>query len=373
MNIYDMYRFACTYGTEPYPHTGCSEPREIYEVDINDIIKFTFIGSSHAHRLVWRDWTWDEGKSTPFEMNILIEAVESWLGEFGSGLEVSRFEKVEKKVLDDFDKLLSMLEEEREPTPALLRAGKRYKELVGKDMKDTTYRKHNDRSMNSSTYHKKDGTATRQILKREAQAEVEEMNPKVTWFLEDTVFEENIDALKAELTRQGVPFETAKYVPFESGTYKDPKGAVLFYGSLNLMRQFLREKSWVPCGWCTLDNFKCSTYYTYFGKFLLSQNYLMMPALELLRQKEWVYDKMAIDGCVFVRPSSGFKEFAGAVVPLEEMNENALGFGFYHENPELLTVVTSPKVITKEWRFIVATQSTRWIFVKVTVNCFCLN
>lgn len=36
------------------------------------------------------------------------------------------------------------------------------------------YRKHNDRSLNSSTYHKKDGTATRAILKREAAEEIGE-------------------------------------------------------------------------------------------------------------------------------------------------------------------------------------------------------
>ena len=184
-------------------------------------------------------------------------------------------------------------------------------------------------------------------------------NSKVTWIIEDSVFEENIDALKTQLTRQEVPFELVKYLPFERGKYKDPKGVnangcVLFYGSLNLMRQLLREKSWIPCGWCTLKNFECSKYYAYFGKFLLNQDYIMMPASELLRQKEFVYDKVGIDGCVFVRPSSGFKEFAGSVVPLEEMNENALGFGFYHENPELMTVVTTPKVLTKEWRFVVA-------------------
>lgn len=34
------------------------------------------------------------------------------------------------------------------------------------------YRKINDRSHNSSTYHKKDGTPVRAILKREADAEV---------------------------------------------------------------------------------------------------------------------------------------------------------------------------------------------------------
>ena len=36
-------------------------------------------------------------------------------------------------------------------------------------MNDANYRKLNDRSQNSSTYHKKDGTATRSILKREAR------------------------------------------------------------------------------------------------------------------------------------------------------------------------------------------------------------
>lgn len=41
-------------------------------------------------------------------------------------------------------------------------------------MKDTNYRKHNDHSHNSSTYHKKDGTPVRAILKREAQTEIKE-------------------------------------------------------------------------------------------------------------------------------------------------------------------------------------------------------
>jgi len=181
---------------------------------------------------------------------------------------------------------------------------------------------------------------------------------KPTWLIEGEVFEHNVDALKSELTRQEVPFELVKDVPLEIAEYTlkgvDPNSCVLFYGSLNLMRQLLREKAWVPCGWCTLKNFECSTYYTYFGKFLLNQDYIMMPAVELLRQKEFVYNKMGIDNCVFVRPSSGFKEFAGDTVPFEEMDKNALGFGFYHDNPELLTVVTTPKVITKEWRFVVA-------------------
>jgi len=40
-------------------------------------------------------------------------------------------------------------------------------------MGNADYRKHNDGSLNSSTYHKKDGTKVRAILKRETEKEVE--------------------------------------------------------------------------------------------------------------------------------------------------------------------------------------------------------
>lgn len=45
-------------------------------------------------------------------------------------------------------------------------------------MKNADYRKHNNHSQNSSTYHKKDGTPVRGILKRETQEEIKEaINP----------------------------------------------------------------------------------------------------------------------------------------------------------------------------------------------------
>lgn len=47
-------------------------------------------------------------------------------------------------------------------------------------MKNASYRKYNDRSCNSSTYHKKDGTNIRQKLKKEI-----EMEDKAEWFRDD--------------------------------------------------------------------------------------------------------------------------------------------------------------------------------------------
>ena len=39
-------------------------------------------------------------------------------------------------------------------------------------MSDGSYRKYNDRSQSSSTYHKKDGTSVRSALNREATEEI---------------------------------------------------------------------------------------------------------------------------------------------------------------------------------------------------------
>lgn len=47
---------------------------------------------------------------------------------------------------------------------------------MGKSYKDSLYRKWNDRSLNSSTYHKKDGTPVRARLKREAKRMVKDWN-----------------------------------------------------------------------------------------------------------------------------------------------------------------------------------------------------
>ena len=44
--------------------------------------------------------------------------------------------------------------------------------------KDADYRKYNDRTHNSSTYHKKDGTSIRNKLKEEARKEIEQLTKR---------------------------------------------------------------------------------------------------------------------------------------------------------------------------------------------------
>jgi hypothetical protein len=183
------------------------------------------------------------------------------------------------------------------------------------------------------------------------------MKDKVTWFLEEDVFEENLEPLKNEIVRQGFGLKSTGYVPFGSDSYlKDfsKDDCIIFYGSLNLARRLLLEKMNVhPYVYCTLWNYECKKYYAYLGKFLLNANYIMLPYSELKRNKDFLFEKLGQDGAFFVRPSAGDKPFTGQLVCQETFDKDYERLGFYDVLPECLVVVAEPRNIINEWRFVV--------------------
>lgn len=182
---------------------------------------------------------------------------------------------------------------------------------------------------------------------------------KTKWIIEKDAFDYNLNDLFKALDNQGHEYKTVKYEPFESGSYGDMfnvHDCVMFYGSLNLMRQLQRDTKWIPGGYCDFEKFKCSSYYTQFGKHLLNDKYMMMTVAELIRNKDFVYDTLGIDDTIFVRPDSGAKHFAGKVVYKEKMSLEEMGHGFYYDDPSILTVISTPKKIQQEWRFVVGNK-----------------
>ena len=72
-----------------------------------------------------------------------------------------------------------------------------------------------------------------------------------------------------------------KYTPFAMdtwlyGEFFHATECVFTWGSINLVWQVQKHTKWVPGTFCTFDNFKCSTYYNYFGKYLLNEEYLFI-------------------------------------------------------------------------------------------------
>ena len=179
----------------------------------------------------------------------------------------------------------------------------------------------------------------------------------VKWLVEDFEGDGKLDPLIAEIKKQGMECDVVNYVPFQAGGYNKFKDedCVVFYGSLNLVRQLQREKPWIPGSYCNFNNLKCVTYYSHWGKYLLNHDYIMLPLLEFSRKRDYYYDKMGVDGCVFMRPDSGAKTFYGNVYPKDELDSEIKLMDGYAGLPldEILVVTSCPKVIYKEWRIVV--------------------
>src|SRR5437764_12289107 len=70
---------------------------------------------------------------------------------------------------------------------------------------------------------------------------------------------------------------------------------VLGYGTFPFARQIQLHRRWTPGAWCDAANLDCTTYYAYFGRFLLNEHYAIMPAVEAIRQRDRLYETLGPD------------------------------------------------------------------------------
>lgn len=178
------------------------------------------------------------------------------------------------------------------------------------------------------------------------------MNPK--WLLEKKCFEENYDKLTEEITKQGMIYKCAEYKPYKDSDYLDlfsQDDCVIFYGSINFANKIRKEASWIPGVYFHRYNYECTSYYPVLGEHLLNKNYIMLPFGDLLRQKDYLYNKLGINNALFLRPNSAIKPFTGMVIKREDYERELKYLGHMFSND--LCVVSQPRNIFKEWRFVV--------------------
>lgn len=177
------------------------------------------------------------------------------------------------------------------------------------------------------------------------------------WLIEAGVYGDEAGALLAEIRRQGM---TGDIIPHQAlkrgatvvvnGQPLAPDACVIGYGTLPFARQIQLHHQWVPGAWCTSENLDCTAYYGYFGKFLLNQHYVVMPGVEAIRQRDWLYSVFGKEDEVFARPTSCHKLFVGRRIKREAF-DGVLAPTRY--DPVTLVVVAAPKQIRREWRLIV--------------------
>lgn len=208
-----------------------------------------------------------------------------------------------------------------------------------------------------SLYHK-DGREGKLFLEETDMTEVK-------WLIEDGIFHADTAKLAEEVKRQGMDVQLIDYkYELMYGIGKTPKKfakdeCVVCLGSFQEIAHWSKVSSeWTI--WCHYENFKCSSYFPYYGKYLLNRKYIMMPLNELIRQKNDIFPYLnqnvhparVQEMEIFLRPDSGKKSFSGQLFKCADIDNH---FIFdYIPNKNLMIIASSPREdIINEWRFLV--------------------
>jgi hypothetical protein len=191
---------------------------------------------------------------------------------------------------------------------------------------------------------------------------------KCHWILEEDVFDEGLDNLTAALEENENPYQFVKYYKVMedlSYRYRDPfefypdEQPVVFYGSLNLAKFLQHKTEFVPGAICNLENFKYTVYAGHYADLLLNSDYVCLPLREAIRQQHLLFKIFSGEdyGCVFVRPDSGDKPFAGAIFDREHFNLDTFGYKFSFYDPDIPIIISSAKTIGREFRYFVSDKT----------------
>lgn len=177
------------------------------------------------------------------------------------------------------------------------------------------------------------------------------------WAIEAGVYGAEATPLLEEIRHRGMPIDLishrslVKGEPIPGGPAPRDEAGVIACGTYPFARQVQLHTRWRPGAWCDLENFRCTAYYSYFGEYLLNSSYAIMAGVEAVRQRDWLFSTFGRGGRVFARPADCQKLFVGRCIALDDFRD-ALAPARY--DPTALVVVSSPKEIGREWRFVVA-------------------
>jgi len=188
----------------------------------------------------------------------------------------------------------------------------------------------------------------------------------VGWVIDAGLFDHYRDQLIADIRAQGhevklINDPKAGYSWDDEGcSYREvfPQDTcAIVHGDIEIVSRISRERRWKPGVFANFENFACSSYYCHFGEHLLNNDYIMLPFGELRRCREFLFETLGCDDKIFIRPDSPLKLFTGQIASTSTFDADLELMGFYDVPANALVVVSSPKSIVAEWRFVVADQA----------------
>jgi len=183
----------------------------------------------------------------------------------------------------------------------------------------------------------------------------------VTWILEPDMMTSYRHQLVEEIESQGhvVQIVPKFYTSLDWGDtnryYNDfaPEGScVVCHASFQLTSLVAEDEVWVPGTYAISDAVDCSNYFPHFADCLLNSDYELLSSEDLASQRERLARSFGLDDRVFIRPDSGGKAFTGRLFKNSELAPDKLRSSGIP--PHCLLVISRPKAILREWRFIIA-------------------
>jgi hypothetical protein len=183
-----------------------------------------------------------------------------------------------------------------------------------------------------------------------------DIQQNVKWLIEDFSSDNGTTELAQAARDLGFEVKLCDVTnPFEKyDEYFDKEACVVTQTSIQSAFKVMEDcPLWIPGAWYKQNMFQCSYYYQFFGEYLFNDKYVMLPAGEVIRRLDDLYDWLGEYDNIFIRPSSGCKTFTGQLFDRKHFAKDwdvAMNYG---GAPTDLVVVSTPKIIRGEYRYVI--------------------
>jgi hypothetical protein len=129
---------------------------------------------------------------------------------------------------------------------------------------------------------------------------------------------------------------------------------VIFWGALGSAYGEQVAKRWRPGAIGDVTRFECSAYLRGLPEVRFANSDAVFTTVaDLVAAPEKVLADFAQRDQIFVRPNSALKPFSGRQLAVPKLSLAALDHGFYYDDENLAIVVSTPKRVAREWRFVI--------------------
>lgn len=183
------------------------------------------------------------------------------------------------------------------------------------------------------------------------------MNTKCSWIVENFADNNSCEGLRDSVVASGRECQylrSAGAISVQLGGYKGGEKVVV-HGTINLAQKCQSEliSGAELVVFLNATAFACSRYYPVLREHLFNDRHELIP-LSLLKQNRFeYYARYGREAVVFVRPDSGIKTFTGQLLDLQDFDRFWSNSASCMATDEDLVVVSTPKTIRGEWRYVV--------------------